>query len=422
MITTLNIRKVSEILNGVGLFLIAVCFLFIHLNAQPAQTQLTYLPLILPLFLLLPVKKEIYPTEIKFIFLVLCIFISSLISYGWLGEVFTQDFRSHWIYLLVFGVVAILSQSRVSKFHLIVLLILASSMVAYNVITEYLANATRGFHTHGKPIFFGNIALTSGLVSLVLSMKKDNHWFVRGLLFFSAMVGITGSVWSQSRGGWLFLVIFLSIFIFLNIIKAKNRKRACFYSLLLIVFIFLASLPFKNFIDTRISSAYSNIYNYIVHKKGNSSVGLRFGFWEVSVEQFIDEPLIGSARSGFLEKKYSMIEEGLLDARSKHYEHAHSDIFWNLGTKGLLGLITLYGLYAFLLRFYYVNCKRNEIRIYALSGLTVVGSYIVYGFSESFFSMKLGIGYFIILNALLIRLICINRSDQEKPLILLQRE
>jgi O-antigen ligase len=417
-----NIKKPSEIMNGLGLVLIAICFIFIHLNSKPAQTQLTFLPLILPFFLLLPIKKKFYPTEVKFLFLVFCIFLSSLTSYGLLGEIFTQDFRSHWVYLLAFGVLAIFSQTRISKAYLIILLLSASLMVAYNVTVEYFNNGYRGNNTHGKPIFFGNIALTTGLVSLVLSMKKDNCWLVRGLLLCSAVAGIAGSVWSQSRGGWIFLVLFLCMFIYINIVNAKNKKKSYSYSFIFLIVIIFISLPFKNLIDQRISSAYSNIHNYIVLKDGNSSVGVRFELWRIAVEQFIDDPLVGSARSGFLKKRNLMVDQGVVAVSSSGFEHAHSDIFWTIGTKGLIGLITLYGLYAFLIRFYYIHSQRKEVRIYALSGLTVVSSYIVYGLSESFFSMKLGIGYFIIINAMLIRIICLNSKEQEKTRVLFRRQ
>lgn len=420
----MSIKNPFNIINVVGLTLIAICFIFIHLNAKSAQTQLTYLPLILPLFLLLPIKKEIYYEELKFLFFTSCIFLSSLLSYGMLGEVFTQDFRSHWIYLLVFGVLVIFSQSNISKQYLIAVLLIASLMAAYNIVIEYINNGSRGNSTHGKPIFFGNVALTTGLVSLILAMRKDNHWLIRGLLLCASVAGIAGSVWSQSRGGWVFLILFLCVFIIINIniniIKAKNRKRSYLYSFIFLITIFLISLPFKNLLDARISAAYSNIHNYIVLKDGSSSVGVRFELWRVSIEQFINDPFIGSTRSGFLETKEKMVNNGVVDASSIALEHAHSDLFWTIGTKGLVGLITLYSLYIFLLRFYYIHSKRKEVRIYALSGLTVVASYMVYGLSESFFSMKLGIGYFIILNAILIRIICSTNKEQEKSLVLMR--
>jgi len=217
-------------------------------------------------------------------------------------------------------------------------------------------------------------------------------------------------------------VLFVCAFIVNNNVKAKNRKKAYLFSVVFLLGMFAISLPFKNLIDSRIGAAYSNIHNYIVLKDGSSSVGVRFELWRVSIEQFINDPLIGSARSGFLEKKMGMVNEGLVADASARLEHAHSDIFWTIGTKGLLGLITLYGLYIFLLRFYYVNSKRKEVRIYALSGLTVVSSYMIYGLSESFFSMKLGIGYFIILNAMLIRIICSDNQTQEKSLVLFARD
>lgn len=407
------------LINKIGLLMIAICFIFIHFNSNPAETQLKLLPFIFPFFFLLPIKKEFYKDELKFVFLILCIFLVSIVSYGAQGDILTQDFRSHWIYLIILGVFTVLVQSKVSKNYLFAILILSSTLVAYDVVKELFSNQTRGYFTHGKPIFFGNIALTTGLVSLIFALNKG-YWLTRSLLLFSAVAGIAGSIWSQTRGGWIFLILFIVVFAYNYIINSKSKKRALLLGTSSLIVLCIIALPFKAAIESRTSSGYSNIQSYFNDGSANTSVGLRFELWRVSAEQFIDNPIIGSARTGFMAKKNQMISLGEVIPATKNFEHAHSDLFWTMGTKGLLGLISLYGLYMFLFRFYYINLRREEVRMYALSGLTVVGGYMVYGLSECFFSMKLGIGYFIIINAILMRLICTYREDGEKPLALFQ--
>lgn len=407
-----------KVINGIGLLLIAICFVFIHFNAKPAQTQLTYLPLLLSLLFLLPVKKIIYVNELKFLCLVGLIFMSSCISYGLQDDIFTQDFRSHWTYLLVFGVFSVFIQSELTKKYLLWIVLISSIMVAYDVYIEYTRHGIRGFQTHGKPIFFGNIALTTGLVSFILALDKENNWWVRGLLLLSATAGVAGSIWSQTRGGWIFLILFSALFLCGHIINADNKKKSILLGIGAIVLLCLIALPFSKAIESRLNYAYSNIENYFSGGNANTSIGLRFELWRVSIEQFSQNPLLGSARSGFLNIKDEMISEKVIASKAAVLEHAHSDIFWTLGTKGLLGLMTLYAFYLFLLRFYYLNLKNKEIRLYALSGLTVVVSYTVYGLSESFFSMKLGIGYFIIINLVLIRLISLSDKESDQAFVL----
>lgn len=407
-----------KVINGIGLILIAICFIFIHFNSKPAQTQLTYLPLLLPLFFLLPLKKIIYLNELKFLCFVGLIFISSCISYGFQGDIFTQDFRSHWTYLLVFGVFSVFVQKELTKKYLFGIVIIASTMVAYDVYVEYMNHGVRGFNTHGKPIFFGNIALTTGLISFILSLDKKNNWWVRGLLLLSAIAGVAGSIWSQTRGGWIFLILFSVVFLFGYIISANNKKNSLLFGGGFLIILFLTALPFSAAIESRLGYAYSNIEAYFSGGNANTSVGLRFELWRVSIEQFSNNPIVGSARSGFLAIKENMLSNKTIATKANILEHAHSDIFWTLGTKGLLGVISLYALYVLLLRFYYLNTKNMASRPYAWSGLTVVLSYFIYGLSESFFSMKLGIGYFIIINLVLIRLISFQNREDEKPLIL----
>jgi O-antigen ligase len=404
-------------INGIGLALIAICIVFIHFNSKPAQTQLTYLPFLLPLFFLLPLKKEIYSTEIKFLILVSFIFLSSLISYGIQGDIFTQDFRSHWTYLIAFGVFSVLIHKKITAEYLYAILILALILVFYDVLIEFFNHGKRGWNTHGKPIFFGNIALTTGLMAMILSLNKGTHWAIRILLILSSFAGIAGSIWSQTRGGWIYLIIFSIVFLSGYVLFSNNKKKAFLYGAIFLILLSIVALPFSKAVESRLSYAYSNIENYFSGGNANTSVGLRLELWRVSVEQFINNPLIGSARSGFLAIKNEMISESDITRAVRAFEHAHSDFFWTLGTKGLLGVISLYGFYLFLLRFYYINSKRKDVRLYAFSGITLVTSYIVYGLSESFFSMKLGIGYFIIVNLLLIRLISIYDRENSEALV-----
>lgn len=402
----------------IGIYLIAICALFIPFKSNPAETQLTYLVWFLPFILLLPLKNKIYPIEIKFLVLTVLIFISSILSYGVQGDIFTHDFRSHWTYLISIGVLAALSSNKISNKYLCSILIITSFLVAYDVTVEMFYGGSRGFNTHGKPIFFGNIALMAGLISFILSFNKENSLLIRGLLMTSSVLGIAGSIWSQTRGGWIFLVLFIVVFSVGYIFNAKNKKKASLYGACSLLFICISMLPFYDAIELRINEAHSNIENYILSKNTNTSVGLRLELWKVSAKQFIENPFIGSARSGFLAIKDEMISKGDITLGAKYFEHAHSDLFWTLGSKGLLGIISLYGFYLFLLRFYYINSKQDEVRLYAFSGLTIVTGYMVFGLTESFFSMKLGIGYFIIINLIIMRLINSHNQNAEKPFIL----
>jgi O-antigen ligase len=402
-----------QAINTLGLILIGICFSFIHFKSNPAETQLTYFVLMLPFFFLLPLKNYIYRTELIFILFVVLIFLSSIISYGIQGDIFTKDFRSHWVYLIVFGISAIFTQGKITKKYLLLLVIFSSFMVIYDVFIELAGTGSRGYKAHGKPIFFGNIALTTGLVSFILFLDKRNSKCIKGLLLLSAVAGIAGSIWSQARGGWIFLLLFVLVFSYVYVSRARNKIKASLHSIAFVLALAVISLPFMKEIESRVTSAYSNIDSYFLGVNANTSIGLRFELWRVSFEQFINNPLVGSGRSGFLVQKDQMLIENRVTPRAKIFEHAHSDFFWTLGTKGLVGIFSLYGLYLFLFRFYYIHCKREETKYYAASGITLISGYIVYGLSESFFSIKLGIGYFVILNLILIRLI--SEKNKEVP-------
>jgi O-antigen ligase len=403
-----------QVLSYIGLVLIAICFVFIHFKSNPAETQLSNYVWLLPLFCLLPLNKRVYKAELICLMLTFLIFISSVFSYGLQGEVFTNGFRNHWVYLLGFGIFSVFIHFKITASYLYVLLGFSSLAIVIDVSLEFFGHGTRGDITHGKPIFFGNIALTSALVSFILFLDRNNKWFVRALLLLTAVSGLAGSIWSQTRGGWIFLMVFIFTFLFIYIRNSKSKKKTITYVLITFIALVFTSLPFTKSIETRINAAYSNIEDYFYNHKPNTSIGLRFEFWKVSFEQFVDDPFTGSARSGFLAKQSDMLETNSVTPKIRGFTHSHSDLFWTMGTKGLIGLVSLYGFYLMLMCFYYYHLKKENVKLYAISGIVLVSSYAIYGLSESFFSMKLGIGYFLIFNLILIRIISI--ASNKKPI------
>ena len=142
-------------------------------------------------------------------------------------------------------------------------------------------------------------------------------------------------------------------------------------------------------------------------KAGKTSTGQRLDLWRVSGEVFIENPVIGGGLQGFIEKRNEMLANKTISV-FENLKHSHNDLLWMASTRGIIGVLVLMFVYIGLLRFYWRKFSYDETRMYGAAGLTLVCGAMVYGLTDIFMSLKITIGYFFILNAILIRL-----SEQE---------
>ena len=71
-------------------------------------------------------------------------------------------------------------------------------------------------------------------------------------------------------------------------------------------------------------------------------------------------------------------------------------------------------IYVYLIRSYFAYIKRHENIWVAAAGLTVCFGYLVFSLSDIFLSVKMGIGNFIIINALLLRILHCEESQADQ--------
>lgn len=391
---------------GLFLFLILIMFVAIHYGARPAQSQLTYgtwiflAALFFQRFNVLPAKEK------GFVVFIMAYCGWSLFVYSLHGDFREPYIRSQLIYPLVMGVALVLSAFSIYRKTLVVVLFVASAASFSVFIREYFSGGERGFSEHGMPIVYGNLSLMSGVILLFLTFDRQLNTKYRALAFVGFFLGLTASLWSQSRGGWLLLPI--SFVVLIGVAMAYQKSFGVKFFLMAVLFFSLClvlGVAFYDAVEKRFDQASNNIELYISGENKNTSLGLRFEMWKVAWHSIKESPLIGVGPSGYHENRDLLRQSGEVVKNVRKLEHAHNDFLWVLSTKGVIGLLFYLSIFVYLFRCYWSFLKSSETIWLAMSGVFVCLGYLIFSLSDIFLSVKMGIGYFIIINALILRVL-----------------
>ncbi|ASP38182.1 hypothetical protein CHH28_05550 [Bacterioplanes sanyensis] len=385
----------------VGAFLVALVFVAIHLDASPSQAQLTHLVWLLPLLHLLPAQRPLFSSEKTLLLLSCGLFFGALISFAVSGDLWVETgFRSYWQYLLPLGLLAVFARIQLDRRWLAAIAMAAMLMTLVVVLKDLRAGDVRGIH-HGLPIPFGIVSLTTGLICYLMVLDSRFHWAVRVLLLLAALMGFVATVWSQTRGVWVYWLLWLLVAALAWWWLDRRTWRKTLVLSVTAALIVILGLSNSATVTARVGETMNSLNEYFVEDNAQTSLGQRFELWKVAWQTFTDSPLLGQGKAGFMATKEAMHALGETSA-SLWLQHAHNDVLWVLSTRGLLSLVFYVALYAFLISFFARHCSHPDTRLAAYAGLTVSFGGLVYGLSEIFLSLKITIGYFMIVQTVLV--------------------
>ncbi|MCA6063123.1 O-antigen ligase family protein [Thalassolituus marinus] len=381
------IKNTKSIYTGFMLFVLCSVFLLSHSNQNSSQSLATILLLLSPLLIIL--KKGSTPDITLglryFIATSIAIFTYSLMIYfqNPISDVSSGMMRALSFYLLAPAAVYILWHRPINRTWLFWLALAATFIALYPVIKESDGSNHRGFSS-AHPIFWGNVCLTSAVLTLILS--RDEQLNVKGKYILGIIglgMGLTASLWSQTRGGWISIPLVLIGLTFFRLIKLREAVVA----FMLLIALFSSSEMLRN----RVLKTFHFGQDSVVL---DSSTQLRIDMWEVSYEAFKENPIIGTGLDGFSNKLQELNSE---HKASFYFEHPHNELMEVLSSRGIVGLILLAAFLTSIIHCYY----NHKTSIYAKAGLISCMQYIIFSSSEIFFSTKFTLVYFIILQAIL---------------------
>ncbi len=205
---------------------------------------------------------------------------------------------------------------------------------------------------HGHPpldaILFGNLALLTGLSCLAglwwaSSLQHRRGWVL--WLIGGALGGLSASLLSGSRGGWIGLP--LALWVLYRGPGSRLDRRWCALGLVgvLAAIAGLYALP-QTGVAARVDHAVASLASYVQGGDELTSISARIELWRGALGLIVERPWLGWGQEGYLAAKANLIEAGRLPAELTAFQQSHNDLLdaWvKRGLPGLLALLALYG-------------------------------------------------------------------------------
>ncbi len=270
---------------------------------------------------------------------------------------------------------------------------LAVGAVGAGVLSGYQAmvlGMRAGGHTH--PIQFGNVALLLGALCAVRALVWHQGWVMRALMWAGFVAGLAASVWSQTRGGWLAVVLIFAWILVNATRELVPYKRAALVLSMLLVLAVPALQP-NGVVQSRIAEAVREVNAFFEHGKQDTSVGARLAMWSVAIDEIGHAPVLGHGNQGWSEVRDAAVADGRLSSFSSGFTHLHNEYLNVAFKRGLVGLILFLGLYLVpMLMFFkpYLQDERANVRALAMAGMVIPMMFMDFGLTQAFLSHNSG--------------------------------
>ena len=256
-------------------------------------------------------------------------------------------------------------------------------------------------HGYINAIQFGNLSLLLGLLALTALALQERRgdggrklalWLAAG-----AVLGLGGSLLSQSRGGWLALpLVWLAWMAGLwrgQGWAACRRQMLGLTLLLLVIGGLLAALQLPQ-VERRLQLAHTEITAYEHDGEADSSVGQRLAHWRVAVIMGSERPLLGWG-SGYDTEKARLVATGQGSPVVLAFDHAHNEWLDMFARRGLLGVALLAAWFALPLAIFLPGRRRAASESAAalairMTGLLLPVAYLGFGLTQVMFAHNSG--------------------------------
>jgi O-antigen ligase len=242
-----------------------------------------------------------------------------------------------------------------------------------------------------NPIPYGNLCVLLGFLSLLCLRDLNRNdegplkiTFATLACIVAAICGLLGSIWTESRGGWVALIVIALLFI-----CAAPGIKAMHKIIAMIVFSVVLVLSYTQIdrIHSRVTEAVDQSMLYLNQGNRDTSVGIRLQLWEASLVVLKEHPLAGVGVGHYQEALKSLSDRGVISPLAATMPHSHNELAYFatlLGIPGLLCILCIYFIPAgwFLSK---LRSRQERTRIAAYMGLTTCLLFFVFGWTEVMF-------------------------------------
>lgn len=262
-------------------------------------------------------RETLLPRKLKFFFLPLLTYALVHITLALYEKLAVRELGNYLPFVLVlFGLLGIRRYKPKAEWFWAGLAVGALGAAVLSGYQSVVLGVRAGGHTH--PIQFGNLALLFGVLCLVRTLVGQQGWVMRVLMLSGFAAGLAASVWSQTRGGWLAIVL-IFIWILINATKAWAPLKRGAVALTILTVLAIPVLQTNGVVQSRIAEAVSEFNAFFDHGKQDSSVGARLAMWSVALGEIMHAPILGHGNQGWIETRDAAVADGRLNSYSADF-------------------------------------------------------------------------------------------------------
>ncbi len=336
-------------------------------------------------------RQTLLPCESRYFFWPLLIYAFGQMALALHEKWATREFANYLPFALVlFGILGIRKYKPKAEWFWGGLAVGALGAALLSGYQAVAMGMRAGGFTH--PIQFGNVALLFGVLCVVRALVGHQGVAMRMLMWAGFGGGGAASVWSQTRGGWL-AVVLIFIWIVANATKDWATLKRGLMALAMLIALAIPTLQPNGVVQSRIAVAVSEFNAFFDHGKQDTSVGARLAMWSVAFQEIGKAPVLGHGNQGWLEVRDAAIAEGRLSSFSSGFTHLHNEYLNVAFKRGLVGLALYLALYLVpMLLFFkpYLQDVRPDVRALAMAGMVIPMMFLDFGLTQTFLSHNSG--------------------------------
>ena len=265
---------------------------------------------------------------------------------------------------------------------------------------------------HTNAIQYGNLALC---LATMLALYTGAVWrqlrtSARVLCILGVLAGLDASVLSQSRGGWLALLLSLPLALAWLYLRRRETFRAVGLGVAAIVIVLVVFNG--GVLMERVERMEHEIQTYDQHGEAGNSVGQRLEHWRFAWDIARERPLLGWGFAGYMAEKAARVAAGRYHPSIVEYKFVHNELLDQWVKLGIMGPAMLLLFYALPLAMFLPkrvrmkNYERDaELGAHALAlrlcGTCIPVLYIGFGLTQVFFAHNSGIMFYLFMLMLL---------------------
>lgn len=253
-------------------------------------------------------------------------------------------------------------------------------------------------------IHLGDMALLLGFLSLFsVNWIRMDHPIVKLLKIIGLIAGLSISVLSGARGGWIAIPVFVFVFIYFRTNGKPFNKLLL--AMLLIGVVGLLGYFFIEPIRQRLWMIYSDLSLF---SGGNedTSIGVRLQLWNAAFHLIAQNPVFGVGAAGFGSAMDGLSASGLITPIAAGFgkQEVHNEILAHTVRFGIFGLASTISVYfvPFVIFLRAARSKIHQQNVAAMMGMCVTLGFFVFGLTVETFDLKMTAAFYSLTVAVLL--------------------